>query len=196
MCQAIIWTNDGLLLNEPLGRNFSEIRMKTWQFSFKKMNLKMSSAKWWPFCLNSRYHTSSHQSSQRQGKYLEKLRATILSHRCRSHQICFEISLAILNNADLLKIINSLRIFEKICLTLLSSLCLQMALYHLVPGHLQLRDDLDWVPYKNGTDTWNVSHMYSNMEYRKIDKNKAILNCSLVQWQSFLWKVDKNEKSF
>ena len=49
--QAIIWTNDIILLIGPLGTNFSEILIKIDTFSFKKMHLKMSSAKWRPFCL-------------------------------------------------------------------------------------------------------------------------------------------------
>ena len=49
--QAIIWTNAGLLLIEPLGTNFSEILIEILSFSFKKMRLKVSSAKRRPFCL-------------------------------------------------------------------------------------------------------------------------------------------------
>ena len=49
--QAIIWTNAGILLIEPLGTNFIEILIGIQTFSFKKMYLKMSSAKWRPFCL-------------------------------------------------------------------------------------------------------------------------------------------------
>ena len=49
--QAIIWTNAVILLIEPLGTNFSEILIEIQIFSFKKMRLKMSSAKWRPFCL-------------------------------------------------------------------------------------------------------------------------------------------------
>ena len=49
--QAIIWTNAGILLIGPLGTNFSEILSKIHTFSFKKMHLKTSSAKWRPFCL-------------------------------------------------------------------------------------------------------------------------------------------------
>ena len=49
--QAIIWTNAGILLIRPLGTNFSEILIRIQTFSFKKMHLKMSSAKWHPFCL-------------------------------------------------------------------------------------------------------------------------------------------------
>ena len=46
--QAIIWNNAGLLLIEPLGTNFSEISIIQ-TFSFQKMHLNMSSAKWRPF---------------------------------------------------------------------------------------------------------------------------------------------------
>ena len=49
-CQAIIWANAGLLLIGSLGTNFSEILIETLTFSFKKMHLKISSAKWRPFC--------------------------------------------------------------------------------------------------------------------------------------------------
>ena len=49
--QAIIWTNAGLLLFGPLGTNFSEILIEILTFSFKKMRLKVSSVKRWPFCL-------------------------------------------------------------------------------------------------------------------------------------------------
>ena len=47
---AIIWTNDGILLIGLLGTNFREILIKIHTFSFNKMHLKISSAKWWPFC--------------------------------------------------------------------------------------------------------------------------------------------------
>ena len=49
--QAIIWTKAGILLIEHLGTKFSEISIGIQIFSFKKMRLKMSSAKWRPFCL-------------------------------------------------------------------------------------------------------------------------------------------------
>ena len=49
--QAIIWTNAGILLIGPLGTNFSEILIEILTFSFTKMRLKVSSAKWRPFCL-------------------------------------------------------------------------------------------------------------------------------------------------
>ena len=48
--QAIILTNAGILLNGPLWTNFSEILIEISTFSFKKMRLKVSSAKWRPCC--------------------------------------------------------------------------------------------------------------------------------------------------
>ena len=50
--QAIIWTNDGILVIWPLGMNFSEILSEIHTFSFKKMHFKTSSAKWRPFCID------------------------------------------------------------------------------------------------------------------------------------------------
>ena len=57
--QAIIWTNNGILLIGSLGTNFNEISIGIQTFSFKKIHLKMSSAKWRPFfsrsqCVNVR----------------------------------------------------------------------------------------------------------------------------------------------
>ena len=49
--QAIIWTNAGILLIGPLGTNFSENLIEILAFSFTKMRLKVSSAKWRPFGL-------------------------------------------------------------------------------------------------------------------------------------------------
>ena len=49
--RAIMWTNDGILLIPAYGTNFSEIISEIHTFSFKKMRLKTSSAKWRPFCL-------------------------------------------------------------------------------------------------------------------------------------------------
>ena len=50
--QAIIWTNAGILFIGLSGTNFSEILIEILTFSFKKMCLKLSSAKWRPFCLS------------------------------------------------------------------------------------------------------------------------------------------------
>ena len=49
--QAIIWTNAGILLIGPYGTNFSEILIEILTFSFTKMSLKVSSAKWRLFYL-------------------------------------------------------------------------------------------------------------------------------------------------
>ena len=49
--QAIIWTNAGILLIGPYEINFSEILIEILTFSFMKMSLKVSFAKWRPFCL-------------------------------------------------------------------------------------------------------------------------------------------------
>ena len=62
--RATIWTNAGILLIRPLGTNFSEILFEIHTFSFKKMHLKMSSAKRRSFCLGldvlwSPYYTSN-----------------------------------------------------------------------------------------------------------------------------------------
>ena len=49
-CQAIIWTNAGILWIGPLGTNFNEILIEICIFSFKKVHLKLS-GNWRPFCL-------------------------------------------------------------------------------------------------------------------------------------------------
>ena len=50
-CQVIIWTNTGILSIGLLGMKFNEILIKIPQFLFKKMHLKMSSARYYSFCL-------------------------------------------------------------------------------------------------------------------------------------------------
>ena len=50
-CQAIIWTNAGLLSIGAWGTNFSEIVNEIQTFSFKKLHLKVYPVKWQPFCL-------------------------------------------------------------------------------------------------------------------------------------------------
>ena len=63
-CQAIIWTNAGILLIGPLGTNFSEIVIVIITFSFMKMHFKMSSVKWWSFCLGLNVLTHWHSLAQ------------------------------------------------------------------------------------------------------------------------------------
>ena len=50
--QVIIWTNAGILLIGPLGKNLIEMLIEIHTFSFMKMHLKVSSAKWQLFCLS------------------------------------------------------------------------------------------------------------------------------------------------
>ena len=50
--QAIIWTNAGILSIGPFRTNFSDIFIKIYTFLFKQMHLKISSRKWWSFCLS------------------------------------------------------------------------------------------------------------------------------------------------
>ena len=70
--QAIIWTIAGILLIGPLGTNFSEILIGIQTFSFKKMHLKMSSAKRRPFvsasmclCVNVYLPPKKHDKTQK-----------------------------------------------------------------------------------------------------------------------------------
>ena len=49
--QAIIWNNAVISLIGPFGTNLSEILIGIQTFSFKKLHLKTSSAKWRLFCL-------------------------------------------------------------------------------------------------------------------------------------------------
>ena len=62
-CQAIIWTNAGILLIRPLGTNFSEILIKITTFSFKKKHSKVLSGKRRPSCLCLNVLTSTKKVS-------------------------------------------------------------------------------------------------------------------------------------
>ena len=61
-CQAIIWSNAGILSIGPIGTNFSEILIGIQIFSFKKVHLKTSSAKfkWSDFLCTFRIQCLSH----------------------------------------------------------------------------------------------------------------------------------------
>ena len=50
-CQAIIWTNAGILLIRTLGTSFNETLTKIHTSSSKKMHVQIPSAKWRQFCL-------------------------------------------------------------------------------------------------------------------------------------------------
>ena len=49
MRQAIICTNAGMMLSNPLGTNFNDILIESHILLFKKMQLKISSGKWRSF---------------------------------------------------------------------------------------------------------------------------------------------------
>ena len=52
-CQVITWTSAILISIRTWRPNFNLILIKFWTFSFKKIHLKLSSAKWLPFFSNS-----------------------------------------------------------------------------------------------------------------------------------------------
>ena len=80
-CQAIIWTNAGILLIDSLGTKFSEISFEILTFSFKKMRLKLS-AKWQPFCLG--LNVLTHCGLVMPYSDIDDLCHHMASDRCRS----------------------------------------------------------------------------------------------------------------
>ena len=78
--QAIIWTNDGILLIRTLGTNFSEILSKIHSFSFKEMHLKMSSGKWRPFCLGLNVLKETFQISVMIYRQVSNIRRTLVGN--------------------------------------------------------------------------------------------------------------------
>ena len=70
--QAIIWTNARILLIRPLRTNFREILIAILTFSFKRIRLKVSSAKWRPFCLCLNVFKDCHPST-RNGGYVSSI---------------------------------------------------------------------------------------------------------------------------
>ena len=83
--QAIIWTNAGLLLTGPLATNFSEILIEIIIFSFNKMRLKVSSAKWRPFCpglnvLKESRPSAGHVQATCIDTYIARSQYKVLSH--------------------------------------------------------------------------------------------------------------------
>ena len=67
--QAIIWTNDGILLIWPPGTNFNKMLIEIHTFSFKKMQVKVPSAKWRPFCLGLNVLMTSKYAVRHFGQY-------------------------------------------------------------------------------------------------------------------------------
>ena len=77
--QAIIWTNAGILLIEPWGTNVSEISIENRTFSFTKMHLKISSAKWRPFCLGLNVLNACLYDTRTWHNYADILAPTLLA---------------------------------------------------------------------------------------------------------------------
>ena len=89
--QAIIWTNDGLLLIEPFGTYFIEIWIKI-QFSLMKIHLKKS-GKCWPSCLGLnmlKQFSMFHRCSQVLYKSFEKCElCQVVLYGILSAWLCF-----------------------------------------------------------------------------------------------------------
>ena len=102
--QAITWTNAGILLIGPLGTNFSEIEI--YRFSFTKMHLKMSSGKWWPFCLGLNVLNSFHAYVASSCKLL----ALVCTSNVPSLVKC-----GIFTNADSLNMLNQQWVYMNEC---------------------------------------------------------------------------------
>ena len=81
--QANIWTNAGISLIGPFRTNFSEILIRIQTFSFKKMHLKMSSAKWRPFCLGLNELTSI-QIRAWISNYMRVKQWGVINHACHN----------------------------------------------------------------------------------------------------------------
>ena len=76
--KAIIWTNAEILLIGPLGTNFSENLVGILTFSVKKIRLKVSSAKWRPFCLGLNVLSDYHNQ-------IESLNTVIIHSSVQQH---------------------------------------------------------------------------------------------------------------
>ena len=84
--QAIIWTNAGILLSGSLGTNFSEILIGIQTFSFNKLRLKMSPAKWCPFCLGlNMLRCLTHHTQRKYDPDLRVNAAMLYTHFCWSY---------------------------------------------------------------------------------------------------------------
>ena len=101
--QAIIWTNAGILLIRTLKTNFSEILDEIHLFSFKKMHLKMSSAKGRLFGLG----LNQLIAMTSQGAVSGQLRIPyILAQRWRFQNYKCVFTLCIINNVAYLQLIS------------------------------------------------------------------------------------------
>ena len=88
--QAIIWTNAGIWSIGPLGTNSSEILIETDKFSFRKMDLKLSSAKWWPSCLGLNVLTKSRWNKQGKCNFKSIFLKENLCMLFKCHKVLFD----------------------------------------------------------------------------------------------------------
>ena len=85
--QSIIWTNDGILLIGALGTNFSEILIEIQTSSFGKNRLRVSSAKWRPFCLGLNELTRQHASHVRHALVTLSNQISVICVKCNAFSI-------------------------------------------------------------------------------------------------------------
>ena len=90
--QAIIWTNGGILLIGSLGTNFSGISIKMLTFSFTKMRLKVSSAKWRPFCLGLNVLSIHWATDEAAGWFADGYHQTQLIRRPQAYRLREKLS--------------------------------------------------------------------------------------------------------
>ena len=88
--QAIIWNNAGLMSNGALGTNFSEILIEIHTFSFKKMHLKMSSAKWCPCCLTLNVLTKDRKKAHIIRQQNADLTFIAILLKISTHNLCLQ----------------------------------------------------------------------------------------------------------
>ena len=86
--QAIIWTNAEILLIGPLGTNLSENLIGIQTFSFKKMHLKISSAKWRLFPLGLNELRSQGISRHGFDPMIYEAKYSLSSIRGVNHAVC------------------------------------------------------------------------------------------------------------
>ena len=83
-CQVIVWTSAGWLLICPIGTNVSKISIQINLFFKKKIDSKMSLAKWWPFFVPP--HTPVTPSKPTQNR--QKNTKSIMNRPAIGHRQC------------------------------------------------------------------------------------------------------------
>ena len=107
--QAIIWTNAGILLIWTIGTDFNEMLIEIHTFSVKKIHLKMSSAKWQPFCLGLNVLYNLTWSDSRH--WYPYLKSTTKLFDCLSENIFGSFIVHCLIQACLMTIVKTIHIY-------------------------------------------------------------------------------------